>query len=146
MRRLLLAALAFVLLPGCGGEEGPAEEAAPSGGGVVVDVALGEFTIEPSAIAVEPGSYTFHVVNDGGTVHALEIEGPDGEVETGDLGPGESADLAVDLSDDGEFEMYCPVGDHRDRGMEGTITVGVGGGGATTTDETTTDEDSGYGY
>ena len=40
--------------------------------------------------------------------------------------------------------MYCPVGDHRDRGMEGTIIVG-GGGGGTTTDETTTDDDdSGY--
>ena len=88
MRRLLLAALAFVLLPGCGGEEGTADEGAASGDdGVVVEVALGEFTIEPSAIAVEPGSYTIHVVNDGGTVHALEIEGPDGEVETGDLAP-----------------------------------------------------------
>ena len=80
-------------------------------------------------------------------MHALEVEGPTGEVETADLGPGESADLAVDLSEDGEYEIYCPVGDHRDRGMEGTIAVGAGGGGAgTTTDETTTDEDSGYGY
>ena len=42
--------------------------------------------------------------------------------------------------------MYCPVDGHKDKGMEGTITVGGGGGGATTTDETTTEEDSGYGY
>jgi len=145
MRRLLLVTFALLLLPACGGEEGTADEgAAPGGDRVVVDVALGEFTIEPSAIAVEPGSYTFHVVNEGGTLHALEVEGPTGEVETEELEPGESADLAVALPDDGEYEMYCPVGDHRDRGMEGTITVG-GGAGGTTTEETTT-EDSGYGY
>ena len=143
MRRLLLLALALVLLPACGGEEGAAEDDAGSDA-TVVDVALGEFTIEPSAIEVEPGSYTFHVVNDGGAVHALEIEGPSGEVETEDLEPGASADLTVDFSEDGSYEIYCPVGDHRDRGMEGSITVGDGGG--MMPDETTTEEDSGYRY
>ena len=145
MRRLLLLALALVLLPACGGggeEEAAGDDAGSEGS--VVDVALGEFTIEPSAIAVEPGSYTFHVVNDGGVVHALEIEGPSREVETGDLAPGESADLTVDFSEDGTYEIYCPVGDHRDRGMEGSITVGEGGG--MTPDETTTEEDSDYRY
>jgi uncharacterized cupredoxin-like copper-binding protein len=144
MRRLLLVALAFVLLPACGGEESTGDDAG-GGGGSVVDVALADFSIQPSAIDVEPGSYTFHVVNEGESVHALEVEGPGGEVETADLGPGESADLDVDLSEAGTYEMYCPVGDHRDRGMEGSITVG-GGGGGTTPDQTTTEEDSGYRY
>lgn len=155
MRRLLLAALALTLLPACGGEEGAGDdEAAPGGGGgAVVEVSLGEFAIEPSTLELDPGSYTFRVTNNGGAVHALDIEGPTGEVETAELAAGESADLNVDL-ESGEYEMYCPVGDHRDRGMEGTITVG-GEGGGTTTDETTTDdggggedqdEDSGYRY
>ena len=144
MRRLLLVAVA-ILLPACGGEEGTTEDGAPAGS-AVVEIALGDFTIEPSAIAVDPGSYTFRVVNEGEQTHALEIEGPAGEVETDDLAPGESADLAVDLSEPGEYEIYCPVGGHRGQGMEGAITVG-GGGGTTTHDEpTTTDEDSGYGY
>jgi uncharacterized cupredoxin-like copper-binding protein len=142
MRRLLLLGLALVLLPACGGEEGATGDEAGSGA-MVVDVTLGEFTIEPSAIALEPGSYVFHVVNDGAAVHALEIEGPSGEVETGDLAAGESADLAVDFPEDGRYEIYCPVGDHRDRGMEGSITVGEGG---MMPDETTTEEDSGYRY
>jgi plastocyanin len=146
MRPLLLAALALVLLPACGGEEATPDEAAPTGGGTVVDVALRDFTIEPAAISLDPGSYTFHVVNEGETVHALEVEGPSGEVETPELGPGESADLTVDLSEAGEYELYCPVGGHRDQGMEGTLTVGGGGGGGTTTDETTTEEDSDYRY
>lgn len=141
MRRLLLLALAFVLLSACGGGEETTGNDAGSGGGSVVDVSLAEFMIEPSQIAVEPGSRTFHVVNDGSVVHALEIEGPSGEVETGDLEPGESADLTVDFSEDGTFEMYCPVDDHRGMGMAGSITVGEGGGMAP--DETTTEEDSG---
>ena len=95
---------------------------------------------------LDPGTYTFHVTNDGAAVHAHEVEGPTGEVETPELGPGESADLAVDLSESGEYELYCPVGDHRDRGMEATIAVGGSGGGGTTSGETTTEEDSGYGY
>jgi plastocyanin len=146
MRRLLLlAALALTLLPACGGEEETGGDAA-SGGGAVVDVSLTDFAIEPAAITADPGSYTFRVTNDGAALHALEIEGPSGEVETTELAAGESGELNVDL-EDGEYEMYCPVGDHRDRGMEGTITVG-GGGGGTTTDETTTtdDDDSGYRY
>ena len=85
------------------------------------------------------------MVNDGATVHALEVEGPSGEVETGDSEPGDSADLTVDLGE--AMRMYCPVDGHKDRGMEGTVAVGAGaaGGAGTTTDDTTT-EDSDYRY
>jgi plastocyanin len=148
MRRLaLLVAFAAVLLPACGEEDTPdgaSPNGAGAGGGEVVEVALSDFALEPASFSLEPGSYTFHVVNDGSVVHALEVEGPSGEVETANLEPGASADLEVDLSEPGEYEVYCPVGGHREQGMEGTITVG--GGGATTTDETTTEEDSGYRY
>lgn len=150
MRRLaLLVAFAAVLLPACGEEntpDGASPNGAGAGGGEVVEVSLSEFALTPASFSLEPGSYTFHVVNDGSVVHALEVEGPLGEVETADLAPGESADLDVDLSEPGDYEVYCPVDGHKDEGMEGTITVGGGGGGATTTDDTTTDEDSGYGY
>ncbi|HXV34520.1 MAG TPA: cupredoxin domain-containing protein [Gaiellaceae bacterium] len=144
MRPVLLVAVAF-LLPACGGEEGANDAAAPAGA-ADVEIVLADFTVEPSSLELAPGSYTFSVVNEGGQTHALEIEGPNGEVETGDLAPGESAELAVDLSEPGEYEVYCPVGGHRGQGMEGTITVGGAGAPATTTDETTTDEDSDYRY
>ena len=146
MRRPLLVALAAVLLPACGGEEATPDEAATPAGAAVVEIALSDFAIEPGSAALDPGTYTFRVVNDGNAVHALEVEGPTGEVETGNLSPGDSADLTVDLSQAGDYEFYCPVGDHRHRGMEATIAVGGGTAPDTTTDETTTDEDSGYGY
>ena len=51
----------------------------------------------------------------GGVAHNLEVEGPKGEVELQqDIGPGESDTLTVDLSQPGSYEMYCPVGNHRD--------------------------------
>jgi uncharacterized cupredoxin-like copper-binding protein len=145
MNRRLLVALAVVLLPACGGEEGASDEAAAPGGGTVVEVALSDFEIQLDSADLDPGTYTFRVTNDGGTTHALEVEGPSGEVETHELAPGESADLAVDLSESGDYELYCPVDGHRGRGME--LDLAVGGGG-TTTGETTTgdDEDSDYRY
>ena len=130
MRHVLLVVLGLLLLvPACGGDDEEAATRAPHRRGEVVDVALRDFTIDPSTINVEPGTYTFHVVNDGATVHALEVEGPSGEVETSELEPGDSADLTVDLGEDGEYEMYCPVDGHQDRGMEGTVAVGAGAAG-----------------
>jgi plastocyanin len=144
MRRLLLVVVA-ILLPACGGEEGTTDGGAPAGA-ATVEIVLEDFSVEPATITVDPGSHTFRVVNEGEQTHALEIEGPAGEVETGDLAPGESADLVVDLGESGEYEMYCPVDGHRGQGMEGGIAVGGAAEPGTTTDETTTDEGSDYRY
>ena len=69
MRRLaLLLVVAAVLLPACGEEDTPdgaSPNGAGTGGGEVVEVALSEFALEPASFSLEPGSYTFHVVNDG---------------------------------------------------------------------------------
>jgi plastocyanin len=147
-----LAALAFVLAA-CGEDEG-------AGTGEAIEIVETDFALDPADVTVDgPGTYTFRAVNEGETTHALEIEGHGIEEETEDFGPGESAELTVELTESGEYEMYCPVGNHREMGMVGTLTVGGGGAGGTgtngtttngtTTDETTTDEttteDDGYG-
>lgn len=143
MTRLLLVVLAVFLLPACGGEEGAPDDG-PAQGGAVVDVTLSDFEIQLGSTDLEPGTYTFLVVNEGGAAHAFVVDGPTGEAETAELGPGESAELEVDLSEAGEYELYCPVNGHRGQGME--TALAVGGGGGTNTDETTTEEDSGYRY
>lgn len=141
MRRLLLV-LAAVLLPACGGEEA-ADEAVPNGaGGGAVEIVLDDFGLEPATLSLAAGTVTLHVVNEGSSPHALEVEGGSLEEGTDELAPGESAELVVEL-EEGEYELYCPVGDHRGRGMEGTLTVGDGGG---TTPEETTTEEPGYRY
>ena len=87
-------------------------------------------------------------MNEGEFPHALEIEGRGIEEETDEIDGGETTELTVDL-EPGEYELYCPVGDHREQGMEGTLVVGgaVGGSGTMTDepDETETEGSGGYG-
>jgi uncharacterized cupredoxin-like copper-binding protein len=141
---LLAAALG---LAACGSS---AEEEAS--GGQTISIGETEFALDPSSVQVdEAGMVTFNVTNNGSIDHALEVEGQGVEEETETIAPGDTAELTVDLTD-GSYELYCPVDDHRDKGMEGTVTVGAGGGGAGTGTGTTEDEDEGattdggYGY
>jgi plastocyanin len=141
MRRLgLLLLLVAALAASCGGGDGTDGSA---GAGDALEIVLTDFMVEPPAGSLEPGTYTAQVVNEGGVVHALKVDGPTGEIESAELQPGQSVELELDLSEAGEYELTCPVGDHRGRGMEATLAVGGGGGGATTTEETTTEDDEG---
>ena len=130
---------------------GTSTEAAPTGAPVAtIDVAEAEFRLSPANPSVsEAGVVEFNVTNAGKVVHALEVEGPEGEVETDTIQPGKSATLKADLGKAGRYEWYCPIGDHKDRGMEGEITV-AGGGGAEKEDkedrEAGSDGHGGYGY
>jgi uncharacterized cupredoxin-like copper-binding protein len=126
-----VAIAASIGLAACGGdddEDTTAATTAPTGaaGGAAQDVKISEtdFELDPSDPSVEAGTVTFEITNDGETLHNLEVEGPSGEAELPeDLQPGDSGELTVDLNEPGTYEMYCPVGNHRDLGMEGEITV-----------------------
>ena len=100
---------------------------APAKGGKVRTVSVSEtdFAIAPKDLDVKTGTtVTFEVRNHGATDHNLEIEGPEGEVELDeDLSPGDAGTLEATFSRPGTYEWYCPVGNHREMGMEGTITV-----------------------
>ncbi len=142
---------AVLLLPlllafGCGGSGGDGDEG--GGGGATITMSATEFEFEPARVRLESaGTYTFEVANEGETVHALEVEGEGLEEETDEIQPGETGRLTVELAE-GEYELYCPVGDHKDRGMDGTLTVGGGASGGTTgttDDEADTAEDDGGG-
>jgi plastocyanin len=118
-----LAALVSVLGACGGGDEDAAAPPPAEGGGQTVEISGTEFAFDPSTVTVDaPGTVTFRLTNNGATEHALEIEGNGIEEETDTIGPGETAEVTVDL-ESGEYEMYCPVDDHRGQGMEGTVTV-----------------------
>ena len=90
----------------------------------VVDLALLEWLIDmPDEIRA--GQVNFVVTNEGSEAHSLVVEsnGLVFELPT-PLDPGESSILSADLPP-GEYVVYCPVGDgeHRDKGMEATLTV-----------------------
>ncbi|MFL5870946.1 MAG: cupredoxin domain-containing protein [Solirubrobacterales bacterium] len=106
-------------------ESSSTSTAAAGGGGAAsssVDISETEYKLDPSDATAKAGTVTFNVSNDGGVTHALEIEGNDVEEETDDISAGQSAKLSVDLKP-GTYEIYCPIDNHRDLGMEGSLTV-----------------------
>jgi uncharacterized surface protein with fasciclin (FAS1) repeats len=114
-----------------GAETAPTQEAAPEEGEAgadtegeanVVQVSLVDGAIEmPTSLPAGPT--TFEVTNNGTMEHSFEIEGGDiEEVFDENLQPGGSNTLTVDLPA-GEYEVYCPVGDHAEQGMQLTLTV-----------------------
>jgi uncharacterized cupredoxin-like copper-binding protein len=131
-----VAVFGALAIAGCGGDDDEGPTAGEGGGATAgegaaqtVDMSATEFEFDPSDPTVEAGTVAFNVTNDGSAPHNLEVEGPSGEQELEqDLAPGESGTLTVDLSEPGTYEMYCPVGNHRDQGMEGEITVSGAGG------------------
>ena len=135
----LVVAVAL-LAAGCGSGDGD-EAATGDTAGQTIQVSATDFAFDPADLTAEPGEIAFELTNDGEAPHALEIEGNGVEEESDTIDPGASTTLTVDL-EAGTYEIYCPVGDHKDRGMVGTLTVGEGGGagGATTggDDETQT--------
>lgn len=148
---LLLVAL---VLAGCGSDSNEAATTGGSAGGQTIEIGETEFALDPSSVQVDStGTVTFRVANNGSIPHALEVDGQGIEDETETIQPGDSAELTVDLSKEGSYELYCPIGNHREQGMEGELTVGAasaGGGTGTMEDEddgsTTSDDEGGYGY
>lgn len=141
MRRALILTALGLALAGCGGdgEDGEPTSAAPR---QTVTITETDFALDPSSVDLdEPGTYAFEVVNEGEVAHALEVEGEGIEEETKTLQPGERATLTVTL-EGGSYELYCPIDDHKDRGMVGKAVVG----GSAEPAPTTPDERSDDGY
>ena len=126
-----LAVIAALALGACGDDDddggsdetSAASTTATTGGGESVAISEIDFEIDPSSVDVAAGEVTFDITNDGAAPHSLEVEGNGIEEGSDTLNPGESTQLTVDLSKAGTYEMYCPIGNHRQMGMEGEITV-----------------------
>jgi plastocyanin len=139
----VLMALGAFAIAGCGGSDddsssnstaadtteetggGGGGSTGGGGGGQTLNVSETDFKLDPADPSVNAGEVTIKATNDGQTTHSLEVEG-NGIEETelpNDLAPGDSGELTVDLSKPGTYEWYCPIGNHRDLGMEGEITV-----------------------
>ena len=116
-----------------GNGSGGGEEALPGAKDSVVKtirIEETEFRLEPAEITLDkPGTYVLEAVNSGDTVHALEVEGQGIEEKTEEIQPGQNAKLGVELAA-GTYELYCPVGGHKEEGMEGMLTVKEGSGGS----------------
>jgi hypothetical protein len=88
----------------------------------IIEVKLTEFAVEmPKAVPV--GKMIFSVTNAGTMEHNFEVEGQGLEKKFSmNLKPGETRNLQMDLPA-ATYTVYCPVNDHRKRGMHQELTV-----------------------
>lgn len=136
-RLAALATVALLAVAGCGGDD---EEASSGEAAATVDVSETDFALEPQDATVdESGAIEFAVANDGETDHALEIEA-DPEAVSDTIAPGEETSFTAEL-EPGEYKWYCPIANHEDLGMVGTLTVG--GGSASSGGSESESDDSG---
>jgi plastocyanin len=131
----LLLSAGVLLAAGCGDDEEEggggggaatpeATEEASGGGGEALTLTAdpgGEIAWDPGELSAPAGSVTITLVNESDVPHAVEVEGNGVEEESETITAGET-ELTVDL-EAGEYTFYCPVGQHRQNGMEGTLTV-----------------------
>jgi uncharacterized cupredoxin-like copper-binding protein len=123
---LAVGSALFVSACGGGDSEPAAQEpaAANAQSAETIRIDAVDFAFEPKTVELSaPGTYTFVVANSGKANHALEIEGAGIEEATQTIEPGGTAELTVEITEAGEYEIYCPVEGHRDMGMEGTVSA-----------------------
>jgi uncharacterized cupredoxin-like copper-binding protein len=134
------AAMAFaavgvvaVIAAGCGGSSSktsapkaatPIASTSHTPASSTITATLTEFRIALSSMKLKAGTYTFHVVNAGKTVHNIEFNGPGvaDKALAHNLNPGKSANLTVTL-EAGRYDVFCPVADHKQLGMNLELTV-----------------------
>jgi uncharacterized cupredoxin-like copper-binding protein len=113
-----------VIAAGCGSTTAKTAVASTTKNSAAITATLTEFHIALSSLRLKAGTYTFHVVNAGHTVHNIEFNGPGvaDKALTHNLNPGQSADLKLTL-EAGRYDVFCPVGDHKQLGMNLELTV-----------------------
>jgi uncharacterized cupredoxin-like copper-binding protein len=135
MRALPLALLCALAIPiaGCGDDDdGGASGGGNTGGGgasggqaQTLEIAAdpsGALKFDKSSLTAKAGKVTIVMDNPSDLPHAVEIEGNGVEVAGDTVMKGGVSEASADLKA-GEYEFYCPVGNHKDAGMEGTLTV-----------------------
>jgi plastocyanin len=142
-RRLCLLAIAIagISVGACGGDdEEPASGSGSGsqsgsggssggggGGGEKLSLAAAEsggLSFDKKKLSAKAGEVTITLDNPASDQlpHAIAVEGG-GVDESGDtVQPGEKSTVTADL-EAGKYTFYCPVGNHRQSGMEGTLTV-----------------------
>ena len=82
----------------------------------------GALKFDKTSLSAKPGTVTVTMDNPSDVPHAIEVEGKGVEEEGETVGKGGVSKVTVDVKA-GEYEYYCPVGNHQDAGMEGTLSV-----------------------
>jgi plastocyanin len=101
--------------------------ASSGGGGAAQTLKLsadpgGALKFDKSTLTAKAGKVTIDLDNPSSLPHAVEIEGNGIEESSDTIDQGETTKVTATVKA-GEYEYYCPVGNHKQAGMEGTLTV-----------------------
>ncbi|MDP1850274.1 MAG: plastocyanin/azurin family copper-binding protein [Solirubrobacteraceae bacterium] len=99
--------------------------AAGGGGGETVEVAAdpgGALAFQQDSLTAPAGSVTFEFTNQANIPHDFKVEKDGEDVGGTEVVTGDTAEATVEL-EAGEYTFYCSVGEHRQEGMEGELTV-----------------------
>lgn len=130
---LVLAIAVALPFAGCGSDDSDsatsnetqaATQAGGSGNGGTLQLAAdpnGAIAFDKASLSTTAGRTTIAFTNESQVPHAVEVEGNGLEEETETIQGGET-ELTVDLKP-GTYEFYCPVGNHKEEGMEGELIV-----------------------
>ena len=87
-----------------------------------VDISLQDFRLDPERLAVKTGTVTFVLTNDGRFTHDFRVEGQGLDEKAPKVGQGRTSEWQVILPP-GTYRISCPISNHADRGMVGTLEV-----------------------
>jgi plastocyanin len=82
----------------------------------------GDLKYTEDALTAKAGTVAVAFTNDASLPHDFVVERDGTEVGRTEIVTGGKTATTLDL-EAGEYTYYCSVGDHRDKGMEGTLTV-----------------------
>jgi plastocyanin len=82
----------------------------------------GALKFDKGTLTAKAGKVTVVLDNPSSLPHAVEIEGGGIEEASDTIDQGETTKVTATVKA-GEYEYYCPVGNHKQAGMEGTLTV-----------------------
>lgn len=118
-----------VTLPPASGGDGdtpnPGEDGAAVTAGHTPEVTLKDFELVPAELTVSAGDVTFTLVNGGRFTHDFRVEGEGIDEKAPRVSAGRTDEWGLTLTP-GTYRISCPISNHADRGMVGTLTVVAG--------------------
>ncbi|MFQ5794645.1 MAG: hypothetical protein ACE5JP_06305 [Candidatus Bipolaricaulia bacterium] len=99
--------------------------------GMEVKIDEREYKLEPNQILIQvealPATVTFVLRNRGRVTHDFRVKGHGLDIKAPRFGPRRSQELQVTFEEPGEYEITCPLSNHAERGMRGTLAIQIQG-------------------